>query len=86
MKHRLFAFMLAIMMLLCALPVSAEEATEPTNVERAPGYCGDAIMWSYEEGTLTITGAGQMDDFPEGTPWEAHKDEIQKVIISGGIT
>lgn len=86
MKHRLFAFMLAIMMLLCALPVSAEEATEPTNVERAPGYCGDAIMWSYEEGTLTITGAGQMDDFPEGTPWEAHKDEIQKVVISGGIT
>ncbi len=86
MKHRLFAFMLAIMMLLCALPVSAEEATEPTNVERAPGYCGDAIMWSYEDGTLTITGAGQMDDFPEGTPWEAHKDEIQKVVISGGIT
>lgn len=86
MKHRLFAFMLAIMMLLCALPVSAEEATEPTNVERAPGYCGDAIMWTYEEGTLTITGAGQMDDFPEGTPWEAHKDEIQKVVISGGIT
>lgn len=86
MKHRLFAFMLAIMMLLCALPVSAEEATEPTNVERAPGYCGDAIMWSFDNGTLTITGAGAMDDFPEGTPWEAHKDEIQKVVISGGIT
>lgn len=86
MKHRLFAFMLAIMMLLCALPVSAEETTAPTQVERAPGYCGDAIMWSYENGTLTITGAGEMDDFPEGTPWEAHKDEIQKVIISGGIT
>ena len=86
MKHKLFAFMLAIMMLLCALPVSAEETTAPTQVERAPGYCGDAIMWSYEANTLTITGAGEMDDFPEGTPWEAHKDEIQKVIISGGVT
>lgn len=86
MKHRLFLIILAAVMLFSALPVSADEATEPTNVERAPGYCGDAIMWSYEDDTLTITGAGAMDDFPEGTPWEAHKDEIQKVVISGGIT
>ena len=85
MKHRLFAFLLAALMLLLALPVSAEEATEPTNVERAPGYCGEAIMWSFESGTLTITGAGQMDDFPQGTPWDEHRDDINKVIISGGI-
>lgn len=86
MKHRIFALLLAIMMLLCALPVSAEETTAPVQVERAPGYCGEAIMWSFEEGTLTLTGAGEMDDFPEYTPWEAHRDEIKKVIISGGIT
>ena len=86
MKHRFLPLLLAVLMLLCALPVSAEEATEPTNVERAPGYCGDAIMWNFEEGTLTITGAGEMDDFPEGSPWEAHRDDIKKVIISGGIT
>ena len=86
MKHRFFTLLLALMMLLCALPVSAEETTAPTTPERAPGYCGDAIMWSYEDGTLTITGAGEMDDFPEGAPWAEHRDEIRKVIISGGIT
>ena len=86
MKHRMIAFMLAAMMLLCALPVSAEETTAPTNAERAPGYCGEAIMWSFSDGTLTITGTGQMDDFPEGAPWEEHKDQIDTVIISGGIT
>ena len=86
MKHRIFALLLAIMMLLCALPVSAEETTAPVQVERAPGYCGEAIMWNFEEDTLTITGAGAMDDFPDGAPWEAHRDEIKKVIISGGIT
>lgn len=86
MKHRLFTFLLAAMMLLCALPVSAEETTAPTTPERAPGYCGDAIMWSFDEDTLTLTGTGEMDDFPEGAPWAEHKDNIKKVIISGGIT
>lgn len=86
MKHRIFTWILAVCMLLCALPVSAEEVTEPTNPERAPGYCGDAIVWAYSDGTLTITGTGEMDDFPEGAPWAEHKDAIETVIISGGIT
>ena len=86
MKHRFFTIFLALMMLLCALPVSAEETTAPTTPERAPGYCGESILWNYENGTLTLTGTGLMDDFPEGTPWEAHQDEITTVIISGGIT
>lgn len=86
MKHKIFTLILALVMLLCALPVSAEETTEPTNAERAPGYCGEAIVWAFSDGTLTVTGTGTMDDFPEGAPWEAHKDEIETVIISGGIT
>ena len=86
MKLRLFAILLTITMLLCALPVSAEETTAPTTPERAPGYCGEAILWNYENGTLTLTGTGAMDDFPDGTPWEAHKEEIKTLVISGGIT
>lgn len=85
MKRNIFTVFLALCLLLGAIPAFATE-TEPTNVQRAPGYCGDAIMWSYEDGTLTLTGAGQMDDFPEGAPWEEHKDEIEKVVISNGIT
>ena len=86
MKHRLFTWMLAVCMLLCALPVSAEEVTEATTPERAPGYCGDAILWTFSDGTLNLTGTGKMDDFPDGAPWEEHKDQIKTVIISGGIT
>ncbi len=86
MKHRILTCMLAVFMLLCALPVSAEETTAPTAPERAPGYCGEAIVWEYHEGTLTITGTGVMDDFPEGAPWAEHKEDIDTVIISGGIT
>lgn len=86
MKHRFFTVFLAVLMLLCALPAAATESTEPTNVPREPGYCGESIRWEFAEGTLTITGTGKMDDFPQGTPWEEHKDEIETVIISGGIT
>lgn len=86
MKHRIFTWILAVCMLLSAIPASAEEVTEPTNVERAPGYCGDAIVWSYSDGTLNLTGTGQMDDFPEVAPWAEYKNEIKTVIISGGIT
>ena len=86
MKHRFFTWMLAVCMLLCALPVSAEEVTEPTTPERAPGYCGEAIVWTYSDGTLNLTGTGAMDDFPEGAPWEEYIDEIKTVIISCGIT
>ena len=86
MKHRILTILLALVMLLCALPVSAEETVPPTNAERAPGYCGEAILWAFSDGTLTLTGTGLMDDFPEGAPWEEHKAEIETVIISGGIT
>ena len=85
MKHKILAMILALAAVLCALPVSAEE-TEPTNVERAPGYCGESILWNLENGTLTITGTGAMDDFPEGAPWEEYKSEIKTAIISGGVT
>lgn len=89
MKKKIFTLILAFLMLLSAIPAAATEteaSTETAVPERGPGYCGDAILWEYQNGTLTLTGAGKMDDFPDGTPWEAHKDEIEKVIISGGIT
>ena len=59
MKHRFFAFLLAAVMLLSTIPAAATETEAPTETtapQRAPGYCGDAIMWSYENGTLTLTG------------------------------
>lgn len=86
MKKRIFTLLLAAVLLLCAIPAAATETTEPTQPERAPGYCGEAIVWDFSGGVLTITGTGTMDDFPDGAPWDAHKEEIETVIISGGIT
>lgn len=86
MKHRIFAILLTFAVLLSAIPALATETTVPTTPERAPDYCGESIRWVFADGLLTITGTGVMDDFEDGAPWEAHRDEIKKVIISGGIT
>ena len=90
MKHRFLALILAVLMMVAAIPAFATETEttvpETTEPERPSNYCGESIVWSYSGGVLTITGAGTMYDFEDGAPWEAHKSEIKKVIISGGIT
>jgi hypothetical protein len=49
------------------------------------GTCGEGITWVYENGTLTISGSGEMADCSGGAPWAAHKDSITTVIIGDGI-
>ena len=97
---RLFAFLAAICLLLTVTPaVSAEEtvpteeapgiiSSEPAYIEapRAESACGEELTWEFEDGTLTITGSGPMDDFTEGAPWAAHMDDIKVVILSGEVT
>ena len=74
---KITVFLLALVLLLTqALPAFAAET----------GTCGENITWTYENGTLSITGSGPMDDFPEGAPWAQFKDSITTVVISGGVT
>lgn len=88
MKKRLFTTItvLCLMFSVLAFQAGATETTEPTNVPRDPGYCGETMTWEYKDGTLTIIGTGGMDDFPEGAPWAQHKDEVTELVLSDGIT
>ena len=76
-----------LMMSLFATTVSAdepeEETTEATTPVREPGQCGEDLYWSFADGTLTISGSGEMDDFEEDAPWAAHKKEIKTVVLKG---
>lgn len=92
MKKRTILFGLILAMLLVALPLSAfatevtDETTETTRPVREPGQCGENMTWAYEKGTLTISGTGEMDDYPDEAPWEAYRKEITKVVFTGGVT
>jgi len=95
MKKRIGLLLLAACLLLSLLPVGAlaeeaeetTEAVEETKASADPkaknGTCGDGLTWVLEGYTLTVSGSGEMDD---GAPWEAHKNKIRKLVLTGGVT
>ena len=58
----------------------------------AEGICGNNAVWHYENGTLTISGSGEMYDYEPvienvtTAPWAAFAEEITEVFIADGIT
>lgn len=75
---RLFSVLLMIAILatfLVAFPTSAEGATS--------GSCGTSLTWSYDCGTLTISGSGFMTDFRETdmAPWYHLREGITRVVL-----
>ncbi len=58
------------------------------------GTCGENVNWKLSgDGTLTISGAGPMDDYNnrlggnQGMPsWYAYRTQIKKVVIEDGVT
>lgn len=84
---RLVQFMLLVTLVSILLPSKAEAAA-------TSGSCGSGVNWSYSGGTLTISGSGQMKDYPvydtpasdQCMPWYAYKDSITTVNIGEGVT
>ena len=52
--------------------------------------CGDNVYWSFSDGTLIISGEGDMYSYnyysDEAPPWGANKSQIKTVIIEYGVT
>ncbi len=81
MKKRICMLLLAACLLMnLAAPAFAEEAKVTADKS---GTCGENLTWVLEGNTLTISGTGEMDD---GSPWDAHRKKIEKVVLTGGVT
>ena len=52
------------------------------------GSCGSDLQWNLSDGTLTITGKGDMDDYKDGVtaPWYDMAEEIVVVNLPSGLT
>ena len=52
------------------------------------GKCGDNLTWTLDDGTLTISGHGKMDDYGllKKLPWYNESYSIKEVIINNGVT
>ena len=65
-----------------------QEITEYSNSIIDSGKCGDNATWQLtNDGTLTISGSGNVDDFnPLTQPWYIYSSSIRIVNIEQGIT
>ena len=59
-----------------------------TEVERS-GTCGENLKWTLDtDGTLTISGTGDMENFVSisYTPWQHYNEKVKKIVIEDGVT
>ena len=93
MKKRIASILLAVMMIVTLLPLGlVDTAWAATVVDSGScGKNGDNVTWKLtSEGTLTISGTGDMADFDywngNGAPWLRVRLQAKKVIIQDGVT
>jgi hypothetical protein len=78
MKKRIFSFVLAFAMILSCVPIIATAATS--------GTCGNNLTWRLDNGTLTISGEGDMENYEYNGPWGSYDSGIINVVIENGVT
>ena len=80
----LLCTLLALCMLLTLIPVTAAAA--------GPTASGSSMGLSWKltsDGTLTVSGSGDMPDFHKalnGTPWYSYNNDIKKIVVKSGLT
>ncbi len=86
---RFLAIIIALSMLLIMIPKGLVRADG--------GNCGPGLSWSFDGGVLTISGSGDMYDYPEhlhgpdsgnelAQPWFHYKPYINSIVINEGVT
>ena len=85
MKRKIVSVLLCVLLLASLLPVSAFADTT------ASGKCGDNLTWTLEDGVLTISGTGEMEDYfyydydngsyKTSAPWGKYYSSITSVEI-----
>ena len=83
MKKRLLSIALVLCMLVSLLPAAALADNAPIG-----GSCGKSVTWALKDGTLTISGSGEMADYDgdNPAPWKKHGEEIKSVVVADGVT
>ncbi len=57
-----------------------------SETSRAEGVCGEKLTWRLSDnGVLTISGSGKMEDYVNRGPWAAYRDEITSVVVAAGV-
>ena len=81
-KTKLFLCLIAAVMMFVFFGISASAATVDE------GICGENLVWVLDDnGTLDISGEGEMADFSSGSsPWHQYRYQIENINVGYGIT
>ena len=80
--NKWIASILVLCMILVCLPAMPAYA-----VEASSGTCGENLTWELAtDGTLTISGNGDMANYFGNAPWHDVRTEITAVVIEEGVT
>ena len=88
-KLRLVSVILSLVMVFVMIPKGIVRADS--------GNCGPGLSWDFNGGVLTISGSGDMYDYPEhlhgpdsgnelAQPWFHLKPYINSIVINEGVT
>ena len=81
MKKRLLSLLLAIVMTCTLLPTTAWAE------DWGSGDCGDNMTWVLDgDGTLTISGSGEMYDYGSAGPWQQYGVYMRKIVVGDNVT
>lgn len=74
MKKQLVTF---LVLFLATMTLSAQKS----------GKCGDNLTWTLDNGTLVISGVGDMTDYTSmNIPWMMQRGSIKTIIVREGVT
>ncbi len=78
---KILAIVLSIIMIVSTVPVVLAGATV------AEGTAGEGITWVLDsEGTLTVSGTGEIITSWYSPPWSEYNDSITSIVVEEGIT
>ncbi len=86
MAHKLPSIFLTSLFLLLVMAFPCALSTQAEGTPVASGTCGDSLTWTLdEEGTLTISGTGPMND-GYASPWITYRYQIRTAVLESGVT
>ena len=88
MKKRLLSFVLAVLMIASLLPVTALAADIVDSGTCGAEGDGSNLTWTLDsDGTLTISGSGDMYDYGFlSAPWYGSRSRVKSAVIAEGVT
>ena len=89
-RSKLLSLILSVFIVISSFPMNlSADPVDNSGDIIASGTCGDDLIWTFEEeGTLTITGSGDMDSSWTGymyAPWANYRPDIKSIVINGNV-